>query len=106
MSEGEGTTVVLMGEAAQARLELTEFARACGTTTAFVEELILEGVLPPRTQAPAPGFSGDEVARVRRVLRLQRDFDATLASAAVMLDLLDEIERLRASLRRAGVDAA
>jgi chaperone modulatory protein CbpM len=37
-------------------------------------------------------------------MRLQRDFEATLPSVAVMLDLLDEIDRLRARLRRAGLE--
>jgi len=38
------------------------------------------------------------------VARLQRDFDASLDAAAVMLDLLDQIEQLRARLKRAGLD--
>lgn len=84
------------------RLELAEFAHACGITTVFVEELVREGVLAPREQAPV--FSGDEVVRVRRAVRLQRDFEASLPSVAVMLDLLDEIERLRARLRAAGLE--
>jgi chaperone modulatory protein CbpM len=53
---------------------------------------------------PAWRFGGAELSRVRRIRRLQRDFDANLASVAVMLDLLDEIERLRTMLRRAGLE--
>jgi len=84
------------------RLELAEFARVCGTTTVYVEELVREGVLATREQPL--GFSGDEVTRVRRALRLQRYFEASLPSVAVMLELLDEIERLRSQLRRAGLE--
>jgi hypothetical protein len=40
---------------------------------------------------------------VRRIRRLQRDFEANLQSVAVMLDLIDEIERLRAHLQRSGI---
>jgi hypothetical protein len=40
---------------------------------------------------------------VRRIQRLQRDFEANLQSVAVMLDLLDEVDRLRAALQRAGL---
>jgi chaperone modulatory protein CbpM len=81
-------------------LDVAEFARACSTSTAIVDELVIEGVL---VRSPATdGFSGDMVARVRRVLGLQRAFDAPLACAIVMLELLDEIERLRARLPRAG----
>jgi len=85
-------------------LDLKAFARVCGTSTAFVEELILEGVLVPRDEARESGFGAEEIHRVRRVVRLQRDFDASLPSVAVMLDLLDEIERLRGLLRQAGVE--
>ena len=82
-------------------LDAAEFARACGTSTAIVEELVVEGllVLVPTTE----GFTGDMVARVRRVLGLQRALDAPLACAIVMLELLDEIERLRARLPQADI---
>lgn len=93
---------VLMDE--NARLELTHFAQACGTTVAYVEEMMLEGLLLPRGERAPSGFGAEEIVRVRRALRLQRDFDAPLPSVAVMLDLLDEIERLRAQLLRAGVE--
>jgi len=86
----------------ETRLEVAEFAQACGTSVTYVNELILEGVLIPRETAH--GFGGAEIARVRRVLRLQRDFDATLPSAAVILDLLEEIERLRTRLQRVGAE--
>ena len=83
-------------------LEMEEFARACGVETAFVRELVDEGLL--RTSPPWR-FGGEEITRVRRICRLQRDFDANLQSVAVMLDLLDEIERLRLALLRAGMAA-
>ena len=82
-------------------LELDAFTRACGVTEAFVRELVAEGLVA----APAQPwrFAGEDLARVRRICRLQRDFDASLASVAVMLDLLDEVERLRRVLARAGL---
>ena len=42
--------------------------------------------------------------RARRLARLARDFQASAEAAALILDLLDEIERLRARLRRAGME--
>ena len=84
-------------------LELGEFARACGVDEAFVRTLVDEGLVePPAAQQPWR-FGGEELARVRRIRRLQRDFEANLQSVAVMLDLLDEIERLNAVLRRSGL---
>ena len=87
----------------EAWLELDEFARACGVEVAFVRVLVDEGLVQSPPEAPAWRFGGTELARVRRIRRLQRDFDASLASVAVMLDLLDEIDRLRTALQRAGL---
>jgi chaperone modulatory protein CbpM len=101
MSEAKTTSVVIDEET---RLDVTQFARACRTTISYVEEMIVEGVVVPRGERPDIDFGAQEMARVRRALRLQRDFDAPLPSVAVMLDLLDEIERLRSELRKAGID--
>jgi chaperone modulatory protein CbpM len=84
-------------------LELEAFAAACGTPAEFVLLLVDEGLLAPAVQEPAWRFGGEEIARVRRIRRLQRDFEANLQSVAVMLDLIDEIARLRAQLQRAGI---
>ncbi len=84
-------------------LELEAFAAACGTQADFVRLLVDEGLLAPAAVEPAWRFSGEEIARVRRIRRLQRDFEANLQSVAVMLDLIDEIARLRAQLQRAGI---
>jgi len=87
-------------------LELEAFAAACGTEVEFVRLLVDEGLVQPVALQPAWRFGGEELARVRRICRLQRDFEANLQSVAVMLDLLDEIERLRAQLQRAGITAS
>jgi len=86
-------------------LELEAFAAACGTEIQFVRLLVDEGLLQPVIEQPAWRFGGEELTRVRRIRRLQRDFEANLQSVAVMLDLIDEIERLRAQLKRAGLAA-
>ena len=87
-------------------LELEAFAAACGTEVAYVRLLVDEGLVQPLARHPAWRFGGEELARVRRIRRLQRDFEANLQSVAVMLDLLDEVERLRTALHRAGISPA
>ena len=84
-------------------LDLETLAHACSVRVEYVRTLIDEGLLEPPPQAPELHFGSAELARVRRIRRLQRDFEANLQSVAVMLDLLDEVERLRAQLRRAGL---
>jgi chaperone modulatory protein CbpM len=85
--------------------ELHTFARVCGVDVAYVQTLVDEDLVLPAGDTPGWRFGSEALARVRRIRRLQRDFDANLQSVAVMLDLLDEIERLRAALRRAGIEA-
>lgn len=93
--------VCLTGEYA---LALDDFAAACGSEAAFVRLLVDEGLLVPVIEQPVWRFGGEELARVRRIRRLQRDFEANLQSVAVMLDLMDEIARLRAQLQGAARD--
>lgn len=86
---------------AEHALELEAFAAACGIEAEFVRLLVDEGLVQPAALQPTWRFGGEELARVRRICRLQRDFEANLQSVAVMLDLIDEVDRLRAQLRRA-----
>lgn len=85
-------------------LDLEAFAAAYGADADFVRRLVDEGLVQPVAHQPAWRFSGEALARVRRIRRLQRDFEANLQSVAMMLELIDEVERLRAALHRAGVD--
>lgn len=86
-----------------AGLELEPFALACGTDPDFIRQLVDEGLLQPALEQPDWRFGGEELTRVRRICRLQRDFEANLQSVAVMLDLMDEVERLRSQWLRAGM---
>ena len=88
----------------EAWLEIEQLAVACRVEPAYIERLIDEGLMQPqRSEAGGWRFGGDELARVRRIRRLQRDFEANLQSVAVMLDLMDEIERLHGVLHRVGL---
>jgi chaperone modulatory protein CbpM len=51
-------------------------------------------------------FGGNELARMRRICRPQRDREANLHRAAVVLDLIDEIEHLRMQLQCVGIAAS
>lgn len=84
-------------------LDVESFALACGTDIHFVQQLVDEGLVQPATPQPDWRFSGEQITRVRRIRRLQRDFEANLQSVAVMLDLIQENERLRGLLQRAGL---
>ena len=74
---------------------------ACQLPLERVFELVEEGVIEPLGGDPAHWrFRGVSVRRVRCAQRLERDLRVNVAGAALALDLLDELERLRARLRR------
>lgn len=86
-------------------LTLAEFACACGTDATWVLELVAEEVLHPAGGDPEGWrFGGQELIRGRRFQRLQRDLGVDLDAVAVILELLDEIDRLKGRLRRAGIE--
>lgn len=92
-------TGILLDE--RAELSLTEFSRACSSSTEWVIELVGEGVLEPAGQERAHWrFSGISLLRARAAMRLQHDLDINLAGVALALDLIEEIETLRERLCR------
>ncbi|MBC6907201.1 MerR family transcriptional regulator [Saccharophagus sp. K07] len=83
------------------RLTLADLCRACHISAEQVLALVDEGVLEPEGSAPNQWrFHCVSIRRVRRAYRLTQDLGVNLAGAALALDLLDEIEQLRARLRR------
>lgn len=83
---------------------LPELGRACRADSEQLIALVNEGVLDPVGNGPEDWrFSGLALRRARAALRLDRDLDLSAAGAALVLDLLDEIESLRSRLRRAGL---
>ncbi|MEN6587530.1 MAG: chaperone modulator CbpM [Sulfuricella sp.] len=89
----------------QTQLTLADLCRACAVHAERIIELVDIGLLEPHGREPARWrFSGTSLHRARRALRLQRDIGIDLAGAALALELLDEIESLRARLRALGCE--
>ncbi len=75
---------------------LSELCSVCSVRAVCVVELVEEGILDPLGREPAQWrFSGASLLRVRTVLRLQHDLALNLPGAALVMDLLDEIDRLK-----------
>jgi chaperone modulatory protein CbpM len=86
-------------------LTVTEICRACYVSQEWVTELVAEGVLEPVAGKPGEWrFPGTSLARARTAMHLQRDLGLNIAGVALALDMLDEIEALRARLRRFETD--
>ena len=84
-------------------LDLESFARACSSDADFIRQLVDEGLVQPIATFNDWHFAAQEIARVRRIRRLQHAFDLNLQAVAVMLDLMEHNERLLSALRRAGL---
>jgi chaperone modulatory protein CbpM len=91
----------------EALLTLDDLASGCAVSREWVIEHVQADVLPASAGA-GPGdwaFTGRDLLRIRRISGLERDFDANPELAGLLVDLLDELERLRIRLRRAGLSA-
>jgi len=77
-------------------LTLAELCRSCQLPAERVYELVEWGVIEPLGREPAGWrFGWTSVRRVRCALRLERDLGVNHAGAALALDLLEELNRLR-----------
>lgn len=84
-------------------LTLEQVAKACDVETEWLLAHLEAGLFP---HAESVGgvwrFSEAALARARRMRNLERDFDAVPELAALVADLLEETDRLRALLRALG----
>lgn len=94
----------------EAQLTLDELALSCAVSREWIIEHVQAGVLPARPDVaqldtdPARWlFSGGDLLRTRRLTDIERGFDANPELAGLVADLLDELERLRVRVRRAGL---
>lgn len=81
-------------------LTLEEVCRACAVQREFVVEMLEEGVIDPAEgQAPESWrFTSVQVHLVAVAWRLQRDLGVNLPGAALALQLMQELDTLRAHL--------
>lgn len=80
-------------------LSLEELCRACDVTSDFIQDLIEYGVLEPQGEAMADWrFPSEHLHRVKAVERLQQDLEVNLAGAAMILELMDQMEEMRVRL--------
>jgi chaperone modulatory protein CbpM len=85
-------------------MTLVELCQACSVHEDDVRVWVSEGVLHPSAEPGQPmRFRGAALRRARVAVRLTRDLEINTAGVALALDLLDEINELRARLVRAGV---
>jgi len=84
---------------AEVHLSLNELAAAAGISATRLARLVRLGLLEPEPGAPGR-FSAATAVRLRRMLRLRADLGVNLAGAAIIVDLMEALDRLDAELTR------
>lgn len=82
-------------------LTLGELCRACDTHADWIIGLVEESIIEPHgDEIRSWRFSGVSLVRARSALRLERDLGVNLAGIALVLDLREELERLRTQISK------
>lgn len=81
-------------------ISLYELCESCHVDSGWVVELVDYGILHPQGKAQKDWlFSGLDLYRSQKAYRLQHDLQIEAHALGIMLDLLDEVENLRARLK-------
>lgn len=73
-----------------------ELCHAIGIEQEYLVAWVNEGILNPVGHSPDDWrFSGDTMSRAKKALRLYQDLEINTPGVAMVLDLLDELSRLR-----------
>ena len=84
-------------------LTLEQMAAACGVEPDWLVRHLEEGLIPhAESVSGAWRISGLALVHARRMRELERDFDAVPELAALMADLLAELDALRTRVRNLG----
>jgi chaperone modulatory protein CbpM len=100
MTEHENS--LIEGQVIDGGTEITilQLCRRCAIETSLVERLIDEGIIEPsRKEGRILYFPHSCVKRTRIVMNLRTDLGVNLAGAALVLELLEQIEELKSRLR-------
>lgn len=80
----------------EACLSVEQLAAACAVDPQWVLRLVDEGLFP-RLSGPPESWRFDVAAlrRARRIRAIERDFEAAPELAALVADMLEELDRLK-----------
>lgn len=84
-------------------LSADDLARACGAEVEWVARLVEVGIVNASGSGPSEWrFYSVDLQRALHARRLEQDFGAGLDAVALILDLSQEVRRLKSQLRALG----
>jgi chaperone modulatory protein CbpM len=85
-------------------LSLEELCAVCALEREWLIVRVREGLIPASGESDAEWrFTTTTLARVRRMREIERTYEAAPELAALVADMLEEMDALRARLRREGL---
>jgi len=82
------------------QLDMAEFCEAAELSDVYVIEIVEHGILEPQGAQPKDWrFNDYELTLAKRAAKLRRDLDLEWEGVALALDLLEEVQQLRAENR-------
>lgn len=89
----------------QQGLSLAELCQVCQISGEDIRLLVAEGVIEPLDENLTDWrFHSLSIGRVLRVKRLEKDLGLNLAGAALVIELLEEIDQLKNQVRRLSME--
>jgi chaperone modulatory protein CbpM len=93
---------MLVGELLDEQIEwtLSELCLVCNRQEEWIINLVDEGMLNPLGENQENWrFSGTSISRVHTAMRLEHDLGINIAGVALVIELIDEVEKLRYRLK-------
>ena len=85
-------------------LTLEQLCSVCALERDWLVVRVREGLIPAAGAADSEWrFTTTTLTRVRRMREIERTYDAAPELAALVADMLEQMDELRARLRRAGL---
>jgi chaperone modulatory protein CbpM len=91
--------VIIADYSDESSVTLQELCEISHLSLQQINDLVEYGIIHPYDETSDEWmFNIAQLVRIKRALRLQQDLEINLAGLAVVLDLLDELEALRARI--------
>src|SRR6185436_8199110 len=96
--------IVVAAIVEDAYFTVEQFCAVCSIEQEWIIRHVQEGLFPiSGAVASEWRFSSADLRRAQRMRDIEREFEAAPELAALVADMLEEIDELRARLRRAGL---